>query len=1246
MDIPNTPGYQARLKRMIESSSCDTSSTEMSYHSSLVSLMALTCKGRMAAAEAKCQKMLPVDLVLQVILDKATLPAIRSAYSQFLTYVFFETDIIGFEYLSANARVWEVMEMYMSDVRSFMRMSDDSKDLEKVKEKIMSETLPAIESFFKHIYDADIAKLEFSENASKAKDCIELLMTHPLAKGAFKTLAISCGLEMGLYNRMVKKGFGDIVTPLLKAKGSLLSPRSVEAQCQKPMKVLTKAESYQRFCDGLLNCKEIQDRVHMEFIVMTTLLSDVELITSRPATDTAIKTRAITVEELFRRVIQYLNHRAQSDADVITAPLLKILRVYLQRFAPPTPNEIKAKQIGKVQVENQAVLYKEKQCDLDSFGASALAINFISNAHDDETIIEAMKLMCELLERNNQEVQVSVYKYLTEKKLFQFFRELSLRAKRTVEGIKRRRRELKYQKRMAIAGVYVNSAASISQHRLCFNDTADPIRIDLVFRVLHLLVEGHKNTLQNLLREQPATFGFRASFNLILEAVNLLGIYLKNDIRLEEIDESDAKTVDRLLGFIVDVSQGPCLENQAFLANSILVDICKRILSVDTFILIKSDTIKTLKARSIKALASLIEWREDLIVHRTLLDNLDITVLCKRIVQIYDEYDHLKESYRWDPMWDERFLDEGYELLRMLRNLVQSDTKHRFSAVLEPSFNPLPLNRDHYKSDKAFENARNQNEDNKKYFTAYYSLLKQLASVEVRWNGKLGCVHFPLPSECSYLTEDTKESVKSKLDYGSDDKHRDFIEMARDIVSEMQHYERLSAYALYQTLGVHLHHLKKLGFILAIILNFTLLVTLEHSGRSVNFRTEYSRQFISFLGASQCLTSSLILGFVLANRAPVVAKKLSRQMDIHQKNAFLFEITAAMGKSTGLLMKAFSTTLKTASKVVQGKQNLSGVMQAMEAGARGTVVQAFGKSITAALTTLIGGGILISVFPETRLSYFWELGLGLSLVFFGQGIRRYYLSPVSTWTYWYCCIYDTLTDPETLFFIAYLATALLGVFVGPYFFIFHLLDIVVMSSALQNVVQAMIIPRKALGMTALLGFITIYIFTTIAFYSFHDDISSVDRGQECKTMLLCFTSFVHNGLLSGGGMGDFMTYELGHFPLHSDPQMFVIRILFDLMFFICVLVLLLNIIFGITLDTFGSLREDSAKKEELMTTQCFICGISKPEFDTAAQKHGCSKGFSEHVEREHNMWHYLFFIAYLQHKDELDYTGVECFVAR
>lgn len=36
--------------------------------------------------------------------------------------------------------------------------------------------------------------------------------------------------------------------------------------------------------------------------------------------------------------------------------------------------------------------------------------------------------------------------------------------------------------------------------------------------------------------------------------------------------------------------------------------------------------------------------------------------------------------------------------------------------------------------------------------------------------------------------------------------------------------------------------------------------------------------------------------------------------------------------------------------------------------------------------------------------------------------------------------------------------------------------------------------------------------------------------------------------------------------------------------------------------------------------------------------------FEDHIDKEHNMWHYLYFIVYLNTKDHTEFTGPETFV--
>jgi inositol 1,4,5-triphosphate receptor type 3 len=48
-------------------------------------------------------------------------------------------------------------------------------------------------------------------------------------------------------------------------------------------------------------------------------------------------------------------------------------------------------------------------------------------------------------------------------------------------------------------------------------------------------------------------------------------------------------------------------------------------------------------------------------------------------------------------------------------------------------------------------------------------------------------------------------------------------------------------------------------------------------------------------------------------------------------------------------------------------------------------------------------------------------------------------------------------------------------------------------------------------------------------------------------------------------------------------------------------VVLLNVVFGIIIDTFAELRESSASREVSMKKFCFVCNISSETFDRAGQ---------------------------------------------
>lgn len=55
--------------------------------------------------------------------------------------------------------------------------------------------------------------------------------------------------------------------------------------------------------------------------------------------------------------------------------------------------------------------------------------------------------------------------------------------------------------------------------------------------------------------------------------------------------------------------------------------------------------------------------------------------------------------------------------------------------------------------------------------------------------------------------------------------------------------------------------------------------------------------------------------------------------------------------------------------------------------------------------------------------------------------------------------------------------------------------------------------------------------------------------------------------------------------------MFPMRVIYDLLFFFIIIVIVLNLIFGVIIDTFADLRSEKQQKETDLKNTCFICGM-------------------------------------------------------
>ena len=96
----------------------------------------------------------------------------------------------------------------------------------------------------------------------------------------------------------------------------------------------------------------------------------------------------------------------------------------------------------------------------------------------------------------------------------------------------------------------------------------------------------------------------------------------------------------------------------------------------------------------------------------------------------------------------------------------------------------------------------------------------------------------------------------------------------------------------------------------------------------------------------------------------------------------------------------------------------------------------------------------------------------------------------------------------------------------------------------------------------------------------------------------------------------------------DNINLFIARLVNDMIFYIIVAILLIYMINGIIIGSFSMLREDHNRKEEDINNKCFICSIDKLEFEKN------KKNYKHHIHNEHNLDDYIYYLVLLKFIDE------------
>ena len=159
--------------------------------------------------------------------------------------------------------------------------------------------------------------------------------------------------------------------------------------------------------------------------------------------------------------------------------------------------------------------------------------------------------------------------------------------------------------------------------------------------------------------------------------------------------------------------------------------------------------------------------------------------------------------------------------------------------------------------------------------------------------------------------------------------------------------------------------------------------------------------------------------------------------------------------------------------------------------------------------------------------------------------------------------------------------------------------------------------------TAFLLVILILFYSGITFYFFkHND----DGSLLCNSYLECFLYLFNSGIRGGGlPFGVKIQEQDGYWT----------EFIANYAFFFIVMLIVLNMINGIIVDTFQDIREQNNAINEERVNACFICSLHRSKFEI--------KGidFEYHTSQEHNIDNYFRYLLKILKTDEHDLNSID-----
>lgn len=775
-----------------------------------------------------------------------------------------------------------------------------------------------------------------------------------------------------------------------------------------------------------------------------------------------------------------------------------------------------------------------------------------------------------------------------------------------------RRSEQLFKRLHEILNSYIESLADHYD-----KEVKDPIYVDKkqgireALRFLHLLCENHNSKLQKYLLLQESS---RNNYNMVSLTVNLLGELLSR-MKLKSF-HIISQCFDTLTEFI----QGPCFANQNAVIDSKFLEYANTLMFYDesadsisrfeviTADLVKKDSVVSENANSLKGWMiahckykcmittfSLLEGRDDNYVITRMIRAFSMEVLKANLIGIYDNYCRQYKAGYYERKLFNHFEENIHYDFNSTKNPQDTNPRH-FSLIIETGFLIFHMMRAFY-----------DNEDPENRRIIEYEL-PELVNEETETK----FVGAELLSDLSKLGAGFFKSALSKLKRNRNASHPETITSKRSLEEA---YQFFSSHTGSVEVIFSNDCLNKVYFSLP---SFASHLAPEMKDRfHLNVDRSSDKKKLQYL----------------VDSAPTLIEEMKHEHKLNKllsKN-FCISLIAKhvrLWRELAWIITLILNFLILASYSTYGTDRILEPSLFYSESEDGTGLDTLQtKNLFFLLGTIqcVCAGMVVLFFLMKSGPVLAKRGW---IAHKPKGNRRNScLNAVQSMKQLVWTIAYVLSNFETLYYSCYVLVSILGTVTHPFYFAFHLLDILQRYPSLQNVVRSITKPRKSLILTFLLMIVLIYLFSIWGYSIF----SKYFYGN-CPSLAICLMTTFYEGLKNGGGIGEYLEpWTTGR----ADSA----RFLYDNLFNIVIMIIMLNIVQGIIIDTFAVLREEQERNNSDIELKCFICGLAKEEIER-----GSTTSFALHKYYEHNEWNYLHFIAYLSAKEDTELTGVESYI--